>query len=153
MFNLLCAWENTRQIWQLEQGNSIAWHKARRGFPSGFGKKLSRCAQIFTMHIILMFSAAQPPADFARSRLQSIVRYRNLHMQGLAAQGVAQNKAPCLQSVHPKSKVGQTGDKGQSSFKHSASRIHFAPQSLLHTITMGKGQVLPLRWPQLLAVE
>lgn len=44
----MCTRKNTQQIWQLEQGNSIAWHNVQEFFPVVFERELNRCAQIFT---------------------------------------------------------------------------------------------------------
>ena len=119
-------------------------HGTRQGgFSQWFsGKKLSRCAQIFTN---AQYShALQLPALLISQEVSPSIYspLLELHILGLPAQGVAQTRSPCLQSVHPKSKVGQQVTRGQSSFKHSASRIHFAPQSERRTQSPWVRQVL-----------
>ena len=77
MFNFCVHEKYTRQIWQLEQGNSIAWHKARRVFPVVFWEGAKQmCSNIYKCTIFSCSSAARP-ADFARSRLRCVLRYWN----------------------------------------------------------------------------
>lgn len=71
LFNFCVHEKNTQQTWQLEQGNSIAWHYPRRVFPVVFVEGAKQmCSNIYKCTIFACFSAACP-ADFARSRLQS----------------------------------------------------------------------------------
>lgn len=152
MFNFCVQEENTQQIWQLEQGNSIAWHNARRVFPLVFWEGTKQmCSNIYKCTIFACSSAACP-ADFARLRLQSggfcgSPMYRFSQLKEMLSQGLL-----CLQSVHSfKEQRGWEVTKGQSSFKYSASRIHFAPQrGDTQAITTGEaGAVLkspPTTW-------
>lgn len=53
--------KNIHQIWQLEQGNSIVWHKEKLFFPSGFWEGAKQmCSNIYKGTIFTCFSDADP---------------------------------------------------------------------------------------------
>lgn len=84
------------------------------------------CSNIYKCTIFSCSSAAHP-ADFTRSRLQSGGRCgSHTCCVSLLKEWLSQAPPASKPCAHPKSKAGQQVTKGQSSFKHSASRIRFA---------------------------
>lgn len=130
MFNFCVHEKNTQQIWQLEQGNSIAWHDVRWVFPVVFWEGAKQmCSNIYKCTIFTRSSAAHPD-DFTRSRLQSGVLWENNAFRVLQNSRISSSKAPAVSTPLPSFRNrGKAVKSGQSSYKTSASRIHYGRQS------------------------